>query len=310
MRATPNSAGRRRAKQIFFAVVLAGVMARLLFFGTGNLGTRSACSGARNSFYIYKRLHQGLQSYMIAMFPNRRYRENHVALWSGRAPLRGPRPIPGSRTAAGCAARARIHPCKRTLSDRFTQRSEPQKNKAGWSPIRPWRGRSSEIEFAAKLKLSRITRACNLTRSARVVGKGSAICRRRQRVVHVCPLRVVEHVEGLESQLDPHVLSKDEVLEERHVEVVNARAVDGVAMEIAEASRCGRSKGRRVEPLRILSRRLIVTMRGENRAADIVRTNVTESTIPQVSTGSQIAGIIRRAVVVEARGTAPELGNS
>src|ERR1700733_10593823 len=106
-----------------------------------------------------------------------------------------------------------------------------------------------EVELASQLQLARagIARAGDLARTAGVCAReGSAQCRRRQAVVNVCPLRVVEDVEAFKPQLDARVLGEVEVLVQSHVEVKNPRTVNGVAMKVAEASRRRGSKGGRV----------------------------------------------------------------
>src|SRR5271156_5083682 len=125
-----------------------------------------------------------------------------------------------------------------------------------------------EVELASELQLARIARAGNLTRTAGVIArKGRAEGRRRQAIVDVCPLCVVEDVEAFKPQLDARVLGEVKVLVQSHVEVENPRTVDCVAVKVAEASRRRRSKSGWVVPHGILSRRLIVTGRDSDWAA-------------------------------------------
>ena len=68
-----------------------------------------------------------------------------------------------------------------------------------------------------------------------------------------CPspveLRVVEEIERLEPELQPHVAAGLEVLEQREIEVVDAGAAQDVASGVAELPESRLREGGRVEPL-------------------------------------------------------------
>ena len=70
-----------------------------------------------------------------------------------------------------------------------------------------------KVEFARKLQYAGITRRGNLPRAAGIRARERrAGSRRREAIVDVCPLRVVEDVVGLEPQLDACVFRKVEIL--------------------------------------------------------------------------------------------------
>jgi hypothetical protein len=141
-----------------------------------------------------------------------------------------------------------------------------------------------EVELARKLQLPGIACAGDLTRTARVTARERGPgCRRRQTDIYICPLRVVEDVERLEPQLKTGVFCEVEVLEQGHVEVENSWAVDRVAVEVTEAARRWLREDSRVVPHRILPRRLAVTGLDSDLTSDVVRTDMAEASIPQVS---------------------------
>src|ERR1700722_19041654 len=165
-----------------------------------------------------------------------------------------------------------------------------------------------EVELASQLQLARIARAGDLARTAGVCAReGSAQCRRRQAVVNVCPLRVVEDVEAFKPQLDARVLGEVKVLVQSHVEIKNPRAINGVAMKVAKASRSRGSKGGRVVPHGILPRRLIMAGADPDWSTYVVRANVAKAAVAQVTVGVKIAAIGSRAGAIEARASTPEL---
>ena len=77
---------------------------------------------------------------------------------------------------------------------------------------------------------------------------------------------------------------KYEVFENREVPVINARAVNRVAMEVAKSSVCRHSEHRGVKPHRELARRLIVTVSGKNLTSYIVRPDMAKSSVAQITT--------------------------
>ena len=101
-------------------------------------------------------------------------------------------------------------------------------------------GAKLKVELTSELQLTRITGAGDLAGGAGIRTRERRSRRRRgQTIVNVSPLRVIEHVISLEPNLNAHALSEDEVLEKRHVPIVNSRTVDRIAPEVAKASWCG-----------------------------------------------------------------------
>src|SRR5579859_2324089 len=137
-----------------------------------------------------------------------------------------------------------------------------------------------EVELASELQLARIASTGDLARTTGIAaGEWSPGGWRRQGVVHVCPLGVVEDVEALKPQLDARVFCEVEVLVKRHVEIQNARTVNCIAMEIAEAAWSGYGECCRVEPHWILTCGLAVAVRSLDGAAQVVRPDMTETTV-------------------------------
>src|SRR5271170_2605917 len=68
--------------------------------------------------------------------------------------------------------------------------------------------------------------------------------------VHPIPLRVVEYVERLGPELEAHVLSDFEMLEQTHVEVGSRRILHNVALRSSECQAFRRGKCRRIEEQR------------------------------------------------------------
>ena len=71
---------------------------------------------------------------------------------------------------------------------------------------------------------------------------------------------MVKHVITFEPQLKPNVFADNDVLEHRYVEVLNARSVDRVAVEVAEGAIGGLRKHRRAIPHGKLSLGLTVAV--------------------------------------------------
>jgi hypothetical protein len=141
-----------------------------------------------------------------------------------------------------------------------------------------------KVELARELQLAGIACAGDLSRAARVAaGERGPGCRRRQADVYICPLRMVEDVERLEPQLKPGVFCEVEVLEQGHVEVENSRAINRIAMKVAKAARSWLREGSGVVPHGILSRRLTVAGFDSDLTSDVVRTDMAEPSISQVS---------------------------
>ena len=186
-----------------------------------------------------------------------------------------------------------------------------KQKRAGPKSLSPafWLAKRLEVELASELQLARIASTDDLPGTA-CVGAGKCFSRLRcgQTDVDIAPLRVVEHVVGLKPQLDPDVLSKVKVFEQGHIEVCNSRSVDAVAAEVAETAGGWSSKDRRVEPLRISSRGLTMTMSSQYLTTDIIWTYVAEAAITQVSAGIEIATVPCSSV--EARTSTPKLGHA
>src|SRR5262249_4665531 len=97
---------------------------------------------------------------------------------------------------------------------------------AGLRPAPPWSARTTlldlEIQLQRELNDARVEGGCELTEV--VVDLPSAV--KRDAVGNLVELRVVEGVEGLEAELQTAAtsLAEDEVLKQREVPVVAARA--------------------------------------------------------------------------------------
>ena len=103
---------------------------------------------------------------------------------------------------------------------------------------------SSEIQFQSELDLPVV--ALGRTDHARAPCAGSRIGVHRagrQREV-----RVIEHVEDLGTEFEVSAFSKNRVLGEREVELLESRRDHGVASQVPEGSRCLQYKGAGIEP--------------------------------------------------------------
>src|SRR5260370_18958375 len=69
-------------------------------------------------------------------------------------------------------------------------------------------------------------------------------------MVRAIPLRVVECIERLQAQLQPHFFAEFEVLEERHVPVIDSWPTQDVPARGSNNAGVGLRKCRSIEPLR------------------------------------------------------------
>ena len=115
-------------------------------------------------------------------------------------------------------------------------------------------GSHSEIEFQTELNIARVARACddsksciglNKARRKTSSGRGwvDVKCRRSS---GICVLRMIQDIEELRAKLKIRAFVEAEVLENRHVPIVNARTTHDTAARRAVGGE-RRREGRSVE---------------------------------------------------------------
>src|SRR5438105_6567095 len=113
-----------------------------------------------------------------------------------------------------------------------------------------------KVKFAAKLDSAWVAEAIDLALAILATtthGKRRRSSRRVRRSAKaeadVVGLRMIEDVINLEAQLQAHVFAKREVLEEGHIPIIDSRASEGIAADVADAADCRFGKSGRVEPV-------------------------------------------------------------